>query len=143
MQLLTDTGDGKADFMIIDDKTGAVTGWLNGGSTSFPEYRKIGEIATGATAQPGDKIVIGDFTGDGRADYMIVGSTGTVTGLVNRRVVDSLIPRWSYHVTVADGPSGATQQYVRMVDLNGDGKADYVVSLLDRPCFNRELTFAT
>lgn len=93
----------------------------------MPDYHKIGVIATGATATSSDTVILGDFTGNGRADYMIVGDGGKVTGLVNRLQEESLVPRWMSAVTLADGPSGAKQDQVRLVDFTGDGKVDYLL----------------
>ena len=121
------TGDGRADFCLIDKKTGALTAWLNGGGTHTPDYHKINQIGTGASAGENDTVILGDFTGEGRADYMIVDKDGTVTGLINRRVATSLGPRWDPSFTLATGPHGVKQEEVRLVDITGDGKVDYLV----------------
>lgn len=130
LQVLTSAGDGRADFLIVDNNTGEVTAWLNGGPDPMPQWLKIGVIATGASKSPNDIVVMGDFTGNGKADYMLVGKNGKVTGLANFIQERGFVPNWALKVTVAEGPSGATQQYVRLVDMNGDGKVDYV--LLDK-----------
>lgn len=67
---------------------------MNTGAALLPDYYKLGVIATGLTATKGDKVLLGDFTGEGRADYMLVGSGGKVNGFVNRRQEKTLIPRW-------------------------------------------------
>lgn len=120
-------GDGRDDFFIVNPKSGEVTAWLNTGAGMMPDYHKIGVIATGSSASSSDTVILGDFTGNGRADYMIVGSGGKVTGLANRLQEESLIPRWMARVTLADGPSGAKQDQVRLVDFTGDGKVDYLL----------------
>ena len=106
--------------------TGAVTAWLNTGTDILPDYHKLGPIANGATASSKDKVVIADFTGEGRADYMIIGDGGKVTGLINRLNETTLVPQWLPAVTVADGPDGVDQDEVRLVDMSGDGKVDYL-----------------
>lgn len=116
--------------MIVNNKTGEVTAWLNGGPHELPDYYKIGLVATGASKSPDDRVIIGSFTGSGRDDYMLVGANGKVTGLANRRQNSTLVPEWALKVTVADGPDGAEGRYVRMVDVDGDGKVDYL--LLDK-----------
>ncbi|KAL4931956.1 FG-GAP repeat domain-containing protein [Aspergillus undulatus] len=38
----------------------------------------------------------------------------------------SLIPRWLPAFTLAEGPDGAVKEKVRLVDMTGDGKVDYL-----------------
>lgn len=93
----------------------------------MPDYHKLGVIATGASATKGDTIYLGDLTGEGRADYMIVGAGGKVNGLVNRLQEKTMVPRWSLIFNFAEGPDGAKQDQVRLVDMTGDGKVDYLL----------------
>ncbi|KAH7161860.1 hypothetical protein EDB81DRAFT_683957 [Dactylonectria macrodidyma] len=126
VQLADINGDGRADFLIVDQDTGAVTAWLNTGADLIPDWHKLGVIATGGSASEGDTVFLGDFTGEGRADYLIVGESGKVTGLVNRLTETSLIPRWLSKITVAEGPDGVEQEEVRLADMTGDGKVDFM-----------------
>jgi hypothetical protein len=107
-----------------------VTAWLNSGPANMPQWYKVGEIATGSSKTVNDVVVLGDFTGNGLADYMLVGKDGKVTGLANFIQERAFVPAWQTKVTVAEGPVNATQDYVRLVDLDGDGKVEYV--LLDK-----------
>lgn len=93
----------------------------------MPDYHKIGIIATGASQSDGDTVILGDLTGEGRADYMMVGVGGKVNGLINRRQETSMVPRWSQMFNVAAGPDGAKSNQVRLVDMTGDGKVDYLL----------------
>ncbi|KAF9887793.1 hypothetical protein FE257_009599 [Aspergillus nanangensis] len=120
-------GDGRDDFLVINEETGAVTGWLNTGAEDMPDYYKLGEIATGATATENDKILFGDLTGNGRADYIVVGETGKAVGLVNRMQGLTLLPRWLAAVTLREGPDGAEQEGVHFADITGNGQADYLL----------------
>ncbi|CAM1506043.1 Fc.00g056840.m01.CDS01 [Cosmosporella sp. VM-42] len=126
VQMADLNGDGRADLFIVSPTTGAVTAWLNTGADIIPDYHKLGVIASGASETSGDKVVLGDFTGEGRADYMIIGEGGKVTGLINRLQEMTLEPRWLPAVTIADGPDGVDQDEVRMVDMTGNGKVDYL-----------------
>ncbi|KAI0486515.1 SGNH hydrolase-type esterase domain-containing protein [Xylaria cf. heliscus] len=126
LQMVDIDGDGRDDFCLVNQDTGEVTAWLNTGTDIVPNYSKIGLIATGATASKGDTVILGDLTGEGRADYMIVSSGGKVTALVNRKQETTQIPRWLKSFTFAAGPDGVEQDQVRLVDMTGDGKVDYL-----------------
>ena len=115
-------GDGRADFLLVDPDSGEVTGWLNKGAEIMPDYHKLGVIASGRTAVSDDVVFMGDFTGEGRADYMVVSKDGIVSGYTNRLQEDTaLIPRWLERLTLVDvsGLAEVPQAGVRMVDLNG------------------------
>ncbi|KAH7244874.1 hypothetical protein B0J15DRAFT_500889 [Fusarium solani] len=127
LQMVDIDGDGRDDFLIVSKKTGEVTAWLNTGGEAMPDYHKIGIIATGASQSDGDTVILGDLTGEGRADYMMVGVGGKVNGLINRRQETSMVPRWSQMFNVAAGPDGAKSNQVRLVDMTGDGKVDYLL----------------
>ena len=58
---------------------------------------------------------------------MIVGDGGKVNGFVNRLQETTMVPRWLETITIAEGPDGAKQDQVRLVDISGDGKADYLL----------------
>lgn len=125
--LLTISGDGRADFCMVNLDTGEVTGWLNRGVGKVPEYYRIPDfIATGDSKGEDDYVFLTDFTGEGRADYVLVHKNGDVTGFINRRDSDSVAPRWSFSVPVVTGVDEPDQDAVRMIDMDGDGKADYV-----------------
>ncbi|KAL4867215.1 hypothetical protein BDV12DRAFT_198425 [Aspergillus spectabilis] len=118
LQMVDLDGDGRADFTLVNQETG--------------EYRLIGVIATGASATKNDKVFLGDFTGEGRADYILVGKEGKAKAFVNRlqEGLDEespLVPRWVGPFDFAEGPEGAEQEQVRLVDMTGDGKVDYLL----------------
>ncbi|TGJ87370.1 hypothetical protein E0Z10_g1365 [Xylaria hypoxylon] len=127
VQMVDVDGDGRDDFCLVNQKTGEVTAWLNTGADIMPDYYKLGIIATGSSVSKGDTVRLGDLTGEGRADYMIVGSGGKVNALINRLQETTLVPRWLEAFTFAEGPDGAEQEEVRLVDMTGDGKLDYVL----------------
>lgn len=55
---------------------------LNTGGEVMPDFYKIDVITTGASQANGDKVFLGDLTGEGRADYMILGSSGKTMRLL-------------------------------------------------------------
>lgn len=94
----------------------------------MPDYQKLGVIASGFSADKGDKVVLGDYTGEGRADYMLIDADGAIRGLTNRlQEGGGLVPRWLEPFTLAEGPAGAKQASVRLADMTGDGKVDYML----------------
>ncbi|KAI0908236.1 hypothetical protein F4823DRAFT_599838 [Ustulina deusta] len=119
-------GDGRDDLCYVV-ANGETRAWLNTGAGVIPDYYPLNEIAAGASVSLGDKVYLGDFTGEGRADYMIVGDGGKVYGLVNRLQQTTLAPRWLGSIVLAEGPAGAKQEEVRLVDMTGDGKVDYLL----------------
>ncbi|KAL2830891.1 hypothetical protein BDW59DRAFT_158326 [Aspergillus cavernicola] len=127
LQMVDIDGDGRADLCLVDQESGEVTAWLNTGADDMPDYYKLGVIATAASAAPGTTVYLGDFTGEGRADYMIVGEGGKVKALANHLQEPTLVPRWLEDLVLAEWPDGAEQEEVRLVDMTGDGKVDYLV----------------
>jgi hypothetical protein len=103
-----------------------MTAWINNGADDVPDWYKIGDIATGASKSEDDIVLLGDFTGNGRADYMLVGKDAKVTGFLNRLQIDTIVPRWSVSNVVAEGPDGVDQDSVRLVDMTGNGQVDYM-----------------
>lgn len=71
-------GDGRDDLCVVDQVSGVVKAWLNTGASKIPDYYSLGQIATGASTSVKETIFLGDFTGEGRADYMRVGHGGKV-----------------------------------------------------------------
>ncbi|KAI0966099.1 SGNH hydrolase-type esterase domain-containing protein [Xylaria arbuscula] len=126
LQMVDIDGDGRADFLIVSPSTGQMTAWLSNGADGAPDYSKLGVIASGASFSEGNTVILGDLTGEGRADYMIVGDGGKVNALISRLQADTLVPRWLTRFTFAEGPDGAEQDEVRLIDITGDGRVDYI-----------------
>lgn len=63
-------------------------GWVNRGDKrlgNFPSFHSLDRIASGRSHKDGvDKVIIGDFTGKGRVDYILVKAGGRTTGFINR-----------------------------------------------------------
>ncbi|KAI0114417.1 hypothetical protein GGR51DRAFT_577451 [Nemania sp. FL0031] len=111
------TLDDLADDLHPKDQGYAkMAAWLNTGADIIPDYYPLEEIATGASATLDDKVYFGNFTGEVRADYMIVCDGET-----------TLAPRWLGPFVLAERPDGAEQAEVRLVDMTGDGRVDYLL----------------
>ncbi|KAK3216564.1 hypothetical protein GRF29_1g199579 [Pseudopithomyces chartarum] len=63
------TGDGKADFLIVSNSTGAIDMYENKGA--------------GAAYQAGDQVVFADLDGDGLDDYISIGPNGALLAYRN------------------------------------------------------------
>lgn len=119
-------GDGKADYLIVDPAQGATTLWLNTG------------IATGVASGPttngltglGAAVRLADLDGDGLDDYISLGPVGQAIGFLNGGQYGDDSWRWipiNNYDLIAYGSPGGTRHMVHFADINGDGRADYLV----------------
>ncbi|MFF2076420.1 FG-GAP-like repeat-containing protein [Kitasatospora sp. NPDC058162] len=69
-------GDGRADYSAIGGN-GSVVTYLNRGGDGHGGWSNYGQIATGTTADQ-NAVVLADFTGDGRSDYITTNPNGSV-----------------------------------------------------------------
>ncbi|MEU6488604.1 FG-GAP-like repeat-containing protein [Streptomyces sp. NPDC046887] len=121
-------GDKKADYLQVGADS-SVQAWLNGGPK--PEggdhyWTPAGTIA-GGVGKPGANVTFADLNADHRADYIVVNPDGSVQAWLN----DGPSPHggdwyWLSQGTVAGGV-GEAGSSIRLSDLNGDGRADYLV----------------
>ncbi len=138
VQLADINGDGWADYLVVNQATGAVTALLNGGpNASAPggwNWTSLGTIANGGGTN-GWPVVFADIDGDGMADYVVVApSNGAAWVWLNKGgssgTSASLIPTltgtggWVAAGHITNGLGSGT---VIFGDINGDGKADYAV----------------
>ncbi|MEU7134733.1 FG-GAP-like repeat-containing protein [Streptomyces sp. NPDC046261] len=75
-------GDGKADYLALDDN-GAVQAWINNGGDGRGGWKSWGRVAGGVGA-PASQVRFADVDGDGRADYVTVDDNGAVRAWINR-----------------------------------------------------------
>ncbi|MEV8475339.1 FG-GAP-like repeat-containing protein [Streptomyces sp. NPDC051173] len=115
-------GDGKADYLVVEDD-GSVRAWINNGGDGHGGWKDYGRIDGGA-AVPADKVRFADIDGDGKADYLVVGENGSVRAFVNNGGDGH--GGWKEYGQIATG-TGAVSDKVRFADIDGDGKADYLV----------------
>ena len=118
-------GDRKADYVIKDVGSGALTVYINNGTEAAGGGGWGPPIAYASGAAPGARVALADVSGDGRADYLVVDpDSGSVTAWLNNGGEQSGLG-WTYLGKVAAG--AAPGEFVRFADLNGDGHADYLV----------------
>jgi hypothetical protein len=120
-------GDGRDDYLWVHPKTGAVTLYLNGGYSVDGGINWIskGEIATGLGEGAG--VMFADINGDGRDDYLWVSSDGDVTAYINDGEQAEGGWLWTSLGQIAGEGTGATRDTTRFADVDGDGRADYLV----------------
>jgi hypothetical protein len=119
-------GDGVADYLVVDPNTGAVTAWLNAGMDILGGlgWTSLGQVAAGGG--PGTEVQFADINGDGYADYLIVApTTGAVTAWLNHGMN---VPGGGGWTGLGQNAAGSgTNSTVEFGDINGDGRADYIV----------------
>lgn len=113
-------GDGKADYIVVDD-SGAMTVWYNRGGDGGNGWDGPHKVAMGTA--PGYQVQLADFDGDGKADYIAVADNGSVKVWLNRGGDNN--GGWDPLGSVAQGTGSGRQ--VRFADMDGDRKADYMV----------------
>ncbi|WNM64052.1 Ig-like domain-containing protein [Candidatus Nitrospira neomarina] len=106
-------GDGKADLVWRNTKTGHVAGWLLNG-TSVADSGFLGQLPT-----EWDLKGVGDLNGDGKADVVWHHST---SGAVAVWLMDGV----NIASTGYPGTASTAWDIHGVGDLNGDGKADLI-----------------
>ncbi|MEO7731098.1 MAG: FG-GAP-like repeat-containing protein, partial [Kofleriaceae bacterium] len=115
-------GDGRADYLVVAPGTGAVHAWINNGAGGWTDR---GQIAGGTGAPATSAIRFADIDGDGRADYLVVAaSNGALRAWINNGGDGA--GGWISRGQIATG-TGAPSSQVRFADVDGDGRADYLV----------------
>ncbi|KAL8959199.1 MAG: hypothetical protein Q9193_003895 [Seirophora villosa] len=122
-------GDGKADLLIFDLKTGAISAWLNNGPSSdtSPQgwvWAPVGQIGV-SVADPVNAH-FADVTGDGKADLIWLDEESMLT--IYRNDYDSTAHHWSWPKLTAAPINLRIQnpKDIRFADINGDQKADAI-----------------
>lgn len=115
-------GDGRADYITIN-QDGSVHVWLNKGGDGHGGWQDYGQVATGATTDPG-RVRLADFDGDGRADYEVINPDGSVHVWLNKGGDGH--GGWQDLGIVATGLTTDAGR-VKLADFDGDGRADYAV----------------
>jgi hypothetical protein len=123
-------GDGKEDLFVFNGGDWAIPylGMLRSWGGGFTVVKRYDSTMPGWQMRPGDRHMVGDFSGDGRDDLWVFNGTewtfpylgmlrSTGTALSMSRRYDNKLPGWQM--------SAGDRHYVG--DFDGDGKADLYV----------------
>ncbi|MEV6572885.1 FG-GAP-like repeat-containing protein [Streptomyces sp. NPDC051577] len=115
-------GDGKPDYINVAD-SGSFEVYLNRGGDNRGGWQGLGKVAEGVTADR-NRVRFADWDGDGKADYIVIGTDGSVEVYLNRGGDG----RGGWHGTgkIARGVTNDASK-VRFADWDGDGRTDYLV----------------
>ncbi|KAL8899225.1 MAG: hypothetical protein Q9207_006306, partial [Kuettlingeria erythrocarpa] len=122
-------GDGKADMLIVDLNTGAISAWLNNGANMTAgaqgwNWTPVGQIRSSSDNAAG--IRFADVTGDGKADLISLDQASGMT--IYRNDYDPSWHHWSW-MKITNGPinlDAYSPKDVRFADMDGDQKADAI-----------------
>ncbi|KAL8788939.1 MAG: hypothetical protein Q9195_007055 [Heterodermia aff. obscurata] len=122
------TTSGKPDYICIDDATGRVDAWFNGGPDASSKTgwkwtgpQRISEKLPGGTR---DSILFADMNGDGLDDMLVRGEKGEMDLWLNVWKANSAKTFFQSIGRIATG-TGTTNK--TLADLNNDGRADDII----------------
>ncbi|NAS25745.1 hypothetical protein GT755_29200 [Herbidospora sp. NEAU-GS84] len=110
-------GDGLDDYVVIQDH-GELRAWINNGPGK--DFTWQGEINPGY-GYPRDWVRLEDVNGDRKVDYLVVQDNGQVRAWLN----DLGGRGWIWQGQLI-GDVGVDRNNVRLADVNGDRKTDYL-----------------
>lgn len=91
--------------------------------------RVVRNFAAGVNGFSGDKVHFADIDGDGYADYVLQAINGSATVSINTHNVGSKSGERNFEAPrlIAGGVDDVPGSKIRYADLNGDGRADYLI----------------
>jgi predicted RNA-binding protein YlxR (DUF448 family) len=99
-----------------------VSAYLNRGGDGYGGWLSLGQVATGLTTDA-SRVRFADFNGDGKTDYLLIGTNGAVQVSLNRGGDGR--GGWLSLGQVLSGLTTDASR-VRFADFDGDGKTDYL-----------------
>lgn len=123
-------GDRAADYLVVNQVSGAVRAWMNrGGRPSNPVWVPAGEIASGTGHDAATESVrFADLQGDGRDDYLVLNRTsGAVKAWKNAGPGANGNPVWLPAGQIASGTGHSSSEAVTFANITCDKRADYLV----------------
>jgi Salmonella virulence plasmid 65kDa B protein/Insecticide toxin TcdB middle/N-terminal region/FG-GAP-like repeat len=118
-------GDGRADFAFLGNSS-LITFFSNGDGSFTPVgWLLPNSLNFGMPASPNFMPVIGDFNGDGKTDFAMIGGGQAYVFLSNGDGT-SAVRNFALPSGLGSGPGGYTASATPIIgDFNGDGKTDF------------------
>jgi hypothetical protein len=119
------SGDGRPDFAVVDDFSGAVTVLRNTtpAGSSTPSFAAPQAFVVGTSPRA---VAVGDFNGDGRPDLVVTNVLdNTVSVLLNTTPAGSATLSFAAQQTFAVGSDPSA---IAVGDFEGDGRPDLAVA---------------
>ncbi|KAH8585657.1 hypothetical protein B0O99DRAFT_530303 [Bisporella sp. PMI_857] len=111
-------GDGRDDWICISGRDGTLSAWRN---TPGADPRQP-KVSVPTISNQGYLVQMADIDGDGKVDYLTIGFDGSYTAWRNGGVG---VPKfWQAMGVVFNEGGDLAWQHFRLVDINGDGRAD-------------------
>ncbi|MFD6153040.1 FG-GAP-like repeat-containing protein [Streptomyces sp. NPDC060243] len=123
-------GDGRDDYLVVDDTNGRVRGWRNDGvlTKGVTAWTNLGVIAQGPALATEGEVQFADLDADGADDYLVVTSGHSVHAWRNKGTNAPGGGGWGTKTLVASPKDAVTAtQTTRFANVDCDGRADYVL----------------
>ncbi|KAK2800926.1 hypothetical protein FQN51_005861 [Onygenales sp. PD_10] len=119
-------GDGRDDYLAVQ-QDGSVHAAIF--DESGISVHVVKDLAGGIRGQSGDQVRFADIDGDGYADYIAQSDDGAATVSINTKNVgnDDGKRNFDEAVVIAKGVDGVSGDKIQYADINGDGRADYLI----------------
>ncbi|WP_399090501.1 FG-GAP-like repeat-containing protein [Streptomyces sp. BBFR2] len=125
-------GNGRADFLLVPPRSSSedpmhvfLNRGLKNGKFSWDGTHVLDNPAGFGVRQ--EAIRFADVTGDGRDDFLQVGKNGSIHAYYNRPTHPNGRWSWEKHRYWAPGVFYGSRDMLRLADVSGDGKADYLM----------------
>ncbi|MFJ3673582.1 FG-GAP-like repeat-containing protein [Streptomyces sp. NPDC090106] len=122
-------GDGRDDYLVVDDTNGRVRGWRNDSpfTNGAAAWAGLGAIAAGPSTAPGREVQFADIDGDGDDDYLLVAVDHSVTAWKNNGTDAPGGGGWAAQGLLAQPQEATVTQKTLFADMNTDKRADYIL----------------
>ncbi|KAK2780040.1 hypothetical protein FQN52_002265 [Onygenales sp. PD_12] len=120
------SGDGRDDYLAVQ-QDGSVHAAIF--DESGISVHVVKDLAGGIRGQSGDQVRFADIDGDGYADYIVQSDDGAATVSINTKNVGNDDGKRNFEeaVVIAKGVDGVSGDKIQYADINGDGRADYLI----------------